>query len=113
MHGGGTACRSEDRLVMFTPFAVSAAVAGGGVIATVTAAGTPVVSQPHSAKEANTIAGKMNMACGGNILIAYPPFLNSSGPRVVPMTVGRVGERSISASTEQSRGYQPGGACQH
>ena len=73
MHGGGTACRSEDRLEMFTAFAVSAAVAGGGVIATVTAAGAPAVSQPESAKEANTIAGKMNMACGGNILIAYPP----------------------------------------
>jgi hypothetical protein len=98
---------------MFTAFPVSATVAGGGVIATVTAAGAPALSQPDSAKEANTIAGKMNMACGGNILIAYPPFLSSSGQPVVPMTVGMVGERSISASTEQSRGYQPGGACQH
>ena len=74
VRGVGTACRREDRLEMFSAFAVSAAAAGGGVIATVTAAGAPAVSQPERAKEANTIAGKMNMACAGNILIAYPPF---------------------------------------
>lgn len=97
---------------MFTAFHVSAAVVGGGVIATVTA-GTSAVSQPERAKEANTIAGKMNMACAGNILITHLTLLSSSGQLVVPTTVGMVGERSISASTEQSRGIEPGGACQH
>jgi|SRR6478735_5278627 len=98
---------------MFTAFPVSAAVVGGGVIATVTAAGPPAVSQPQSAKQANTIAGKMNMACGDNILITHLPFLSSSGQLVVPTTVGMVGVRSISASTGQSRGIEPGGAWQH
>jgi hypothetical protein len=98
---------------MFTAFPVTAAVVGGGVIATVTAAGAPDVSQPERAKQANTTAEKMNMACGGNILITHPPFLRSSGQLGVPTTVGMVEERSISASTEQSRGIELGGACQH
>ena len=61
---------------MFTAFPVSAAVVGGGVIATVTAAGPPAGWQPESTKEANTIAGKMNMACGDNILITHPTLLS-------------------------------------
>jgi hypothetical protein len=47
----------------------------------------------------------MNMACGGNILIAHPPSLSSSGQRLAHLTVGRPGARSISARTEQSTGY--------
>ena len=106
MLGVGAAVRINDRLEMCTALTVSTEGADGGVIATVTAAGAPALSQPDSANEAITIAGKMNMACGGNILIAHPPSLSSSGQHLVPMTVERHAARSISACTEQSLGRE-------